>query len=37
MKLTNSIDITLDMIENLLTGLNDWRDRVRESLQVYYS
>lgn len=37
MKLTNSIDITLDMIETMLQGLSDWRDRIQESLQLYYS
>lgn len=37
MKLTNSIDITLDMIESLLSGLNDWRDRIQDGLQVYYN
>ncbi|MDU6995925.1 MAG: PIN domain-containing protein [Terrisporobacter othiniensis] len=36
MKLSNDINLVLDMLESLLLGLNDWRDRIQESLQVYY-
>lgn len=37
MKLTNDINVALDMIEAMLQGLSDWRDRVQDGLKLYYS
>lgn len=37
MKLTNDIGLVLDMIESTLKEFNILKDRVQESLQIYYS
>lgn len=37
MKLTNDVGLVLDMIESTLKGFDILKDRVQESLQIYYS
>lgn len=37
MKLSNDVNLVLEMIETVLSEFEGWRDRINESLKVYYS